>query len=89
MLYTRDTNGKLVVISSKESNNAFAPGGSDSVYQDDFLNTDATSYSESDAEAMIENDGGSADADLFDTTIPAPDAGFRHRSGAELLDDVE
>ncbi|MBO4618532.1 MAG: DNA-directed RNA polymerase subunit beta' [Victivallales bacterium] len=89
LLYTRDTNGKLVVISSKESNNAFAPGGSDSVYQDDFLNPDATSYSESDAEAMIENDGGSADADLFDTTIPAPDAGFRHRSGADILDDVE
>ena len=89
LLYTRDANGELAVITSKESNNTFAPGGADQ-YQDDFLSDDMMPNSDSDAEAMIENDSGSADAELFDTTIPNPDAGRRgHRSDADLLDDIE
>ena len=87
LLYTRDTNGNLAVITSKEGNNTFAPGNADNAYQDDFLGPDTISISDGDDEAMIENDSGSADAELFDTTIPT--GGGRYRSGADLLDDVE
>ncbi|MBR4125481.1 MAG: hypothetical protein IKR13_04700, partial [Victivallales bacterium] len=89
LLYTRDTNGNMVVITSKESNNTFAPGGADSVYQDDFLAPDTYSISDGDDEAMIENENGAADADLFDTSIPNPDAGRHSMSDLDLLDSAE
>ena len=90
LLYTRDANGKLVLIASKESNNAFAPGNPDSQYQDDnFLPQDGEVYSESEQEAMFAPDGDAADAELSDTEIPAPDGGFGGMSDSDLLDSVD
>ncbi|MBR6470989.1 MAG: DNA-directed RNA polymerase subunit beta' [Victivallales bacterium] len=86
MLYTHDANGKLtLIVNNKDGNKAYANNFNDSVYQDDFLQN----TSDSEAEAMVENDSGSADAELYDTSIPDPDAGRRHVSDADLLDDAD
>ena len=92
LLYTRDIDGNLVLIGNSKDGKVFARNYNDSVYQDDFLATTG-SISDSEAEAMVENDSGSADAELYDTSIPDPDAvgggRRRQRTDADLLDDAD
>ncbi|MBP5299978.1 MAG: DNA-directed RNA polymerase subunit beta', partial [Victivallales bacterium] len=88
MLCTRDSDGKLVVIASaKDGGAAYASAADNNPYQDEGVFGNEN-ISDSEAEAMIDADG-AADAELFDTTIPDPDAGQHHYSDSDLLDDVE